>query len=85
MPHAELLDRLKQVPAPTWTPTTSGKGQMKGFDRNEGSSNAPRGERGECGRGLKDGHHQGGKGCLGLYVAAGFGVREGRENEMASS
>lgn len=37
----------------------------------------PLGERGgEFGRGLKDGHRQGGKGYLGLYVAAGFGVRE---------
>lgn len=30
----------------------------------------------EFGRGLKDGHHQGGKGYSGLYVAAGFAVRE---------
>lgn len=66
MPHAELLDRLKQLPAPTWTSTTSGKAQIKGFDRNEGSCNGPLGEKGEFGRGLKDGHHQGGKGVFGV-------------------
>ena len=39
-------------------------------------NSASPGEGGEFGRGLKDGHHQGEKGHSGLYVPAGFGVRE---------